>query len=58
MRKHELYKIFVDDKEVFTGLGQGEYFSRMEDYALEFYQTGSPHPDSIKTITYMEEIDG
>ena len=58
MRKHELYKIIIDDKEVFTGLGQGEYFAIMEDYALEFYQTGSPHPDSIKTITYMEEIDG
>ena len=58
MRKLELYKILIDDKEVFTGLGQGEYFAIMEDYALEFYQTGSPHPDSIQTITYTEKING
>ena len=58
MRKRELYKIIIDGKEVFTALGQGEYFNIIEDLALEFYQTGSPHPDSIKTITYMEESDG
>ena len=56
MKKQELYKILIDGREVFTALGQGEYFSRMEDYALEFYQTGSPHPDDIKTETYLEEI--
>jgi len=55
MKKLELYKILIDDKEVFTGLGQSEYFSIMEDYALEFYQTGSPHPDTIKTEIYLEE---
>ena len=57
MKKRELYRIIIDGKEVFTALGQGEYFNRMEDYALEFYQTGSPHPDSIKTIKY-EAVDG
>jgi len=55
MRKPELYKIFIDGKEVFTALGQGEYFDQMEDFALEFYQTGSPHPDSIKTEIYTED---
>ena len=58
MKRQELYKILINDKEVFTALGQGEYFSIMEDLALEFYQTGSPRPDTIKTITYMEDIDG
>tara|TARA_R100001082_G_scaffold88734_1_gene55198 strand:+ start:1471 stop:1641 length:171 start_codon:yes stop_codon:yes gene_type:complete len=55
MKKQELYKILIDGKEVFTGLGQVEYFHRMEDYALEYYQTGSPHPDNIKTEIYTEE---
>ena len=55
MKKQELYKILIDGREVFTALGQGEYFSRMEDYALEFYQTGSPHPDNIKTEIYTED---
>ena len=58
MKRQELYKILINDEEVFTALGQGEYFRIMEDYALEFYQTGTPHPDTIKTITYMENIDG
>mgnify|MGYP001296875708 CR=1 FL=1 len=55
MKKRELYRILIDGKEVFTALGQGEYFSRMEDYALEYYQTGSPHPDKIKTEIYTED---
>tara|TARA_B100001250_G_C19234799_1_gene543861 strand:- start:58 stop:234 length:177 start_codon:yes stop_codon:yes gene_type:complete len=57
MKKRELYRIIIDGKEVFTALGQGEYFNRMEDYALEFYQTGAPHPDSIKTEMYTEDTE-
>ena len=55
MKKPELYKIFIDGKEVYTALGQGEYFNIMEDFALEFYQTGSPTPDSIKTEIYIND---
>ena len=55
MKKLELYKITIDGKEVFTALGQSEYFNIMEDLALEFYQTGSPHPATIKTETYLED---
>ena len=55
MKKPELYKIFINGKEVYTALGQGEYFNIMEDYALEFYQTGSPTPDSIKTEIYIDD---
>ena len=55
MKKLELYKITIDGKEVFTALGQSEYFNIMEDLALEFYQTASPHPDTIKTETYLED---
>jgi len=55
MKKQELYKVTINGKEVFTALGQTEYFQIMEDLALEFYQTGSPHPDTIKTEIYLEE---
>ena len=58
MKKRELYRIIVNGKELFTALGQGEYFNRMEDLSLEYYQTGSPHPDNIQTETYLEDIDG
>ena len=49
MRKQELYKVFINGKEAYTALTQGEYFAIMDDLSLEFYQTGSPHPDDIKT---------
>ena len=55
MKKQELYRILIDGKEVFTALGIGEYGDIMEDFALEFYQTGSPHPDRIKTDIYLQD---
>tara|TARA_X000000368_G_scaffold397613_1_gene366925 strand:- start:148 stop:324 length:177 start_codon:yes stop_codon:yes gene_type:complete len=58
MRKQEYYRIIIDGVEVFDALGHGEYGDIMEDLALEFYQTGSPHPDRIKTEIYSEVIDG
>ena len=45
-----LVQIFI----IYFGLGQIEYFHRMEDFALEYYQTGSPHPDTIKTEIYED----
>ena len=55
MRKRELYNILIDNKVVFGDLGESEYFTRMEDLSIQYYQTGSPHPDTIKTETYLEE---
>ena len=55
MKRPELYKILIDNKEVYGSLTELEYFERMEDYALEFYQTGSPTSDQLKTETYLEE---
>ncbi len=56
MKRHELYKVFINGKEAYTALTQGEYFDLMDDLSLEFYQTGSPHPDDIITETYLEEL--
>ena len=56
MRKQELYKVTINGKEAYTALTQGEYFDLMDDLSLEFYQTGSPHPDDIITETYLEEL--
>jgi len=44
------YTIKVNGKVKFNNLTENEYFDRMEDYAVEFYQTGSPAPKDIKTI--------
>ena len=56
MKKQELYRVYVNGKEVFDSLTQNQYFELMEDLSIEFYQTGSPHPDDIKTETYLEEL--
>ena len=49
MRKQELYNIYRDGKEVFSALTQQEYFDVMQNYAIEFYQTGHPTEDELKT---------
>ena len=54
MKKQELYRISVGDRLMFNDLTQNQYFERMEDLSIEFYQTGSPHPDEIITETYLE----
>ena len=55
MKKRELYRIYRDGKVIFHDLSQMEYFDIMEDLAIEFYQTGSPTSDQLKTETYLEE---
>ena len=56
MKRQELYKVTINGKEAYTALTQGEYFDLMDDLSLEFYQTGTPHPDDIITETYLEEL--
>tara|TARA_B100001989_G_scaffold34151_1_gene20192 strand:+ start:1610 stop:1777 length:168 start_codon:yes stop_codon:yes gene_type:complete len=55
MRKQESYSIIIEGKEVYSRLTQEEYFDQMEDLAIEFYKTGSPHPDTVKTQINKEE---
>ena len=55
MKKRELYRIIRDGKVIFDDLSQMEYFNIMEDLAVEFYQTGSPTNEQLKTETYLEE---
>lgn len=58
MRKQELYRILINDEVLFDSLGQSEYFNRIEDLSVQFYETGSPHPDTIRTEIYLEEHYG
>ena len=48
------YNIIQNGKVIFEDLGQVEYFSIMEDLAVEYYQNGTPHPDEI-TYEIMED---
>ena len=56
MKKLELYNISLKGgRTLFSALQIGEYMDRMEDLSIEYYQTGTPHPDEIITETYIEE---
>ena len=55
MRRQESYSIVRNGEEVFSDLSEGEYFDIMQDYAIEFYQTGHPTEDELKTIITTED---
>ena len=46
----DTYTIKVGDKVLYKGLSQLEYFERLDDLAIEYYQTGHPKPELINTI--------
>ena len=45
------YTVSIDNEIKFTNITELEYLELMEDLAIEFYQTGTPHPDSITFTT-------
>tara|TARA_R100001129_G_scaffold140358_1_gene101484 strand:- start:77 stop:235 length:159 start_codon:yes stop_codon:yes gene_type:complete len=51
----EYYTIHRDGKVIFERLGKSEYFERMEDLAMEFYQTGSPTSEQLRTEIIVED---
>ena len=55
VQRKEFHRILVDGKVLFDKLGQSEYFARMEDLSIQFYQTGSPDPSTIHTEIIMED---
>jgi hypothetical protein len=46
---NESYNIYRDGCMIGEGLTRDEIFDMMEDLSVEFYQTGFPSPESIKT---------
>ena len=55
MKRRELYRVIVKGKELLSDLTESEYFRFMDDLSVQFYQTGTPHPNDIITETYLEE---
>ena len=53
--KADVYGITINGKDIYTDLTQGDYFRIMEDLAIEFYQTGSPTNEQLKTEIYLED---
>jgi hypothetical protein len=45
----ERYTILHNNKVLYKNLTEEEYFDRMEDLSIEFYQTGFPRPQELET---------
>ena len=45
----EVYTILHKNKVLHKDLTENEYFDMMEDLSIEFYQTGFPRPQDLKT---------
>jgi len=43
------YTILQNNKVLCKDLTEEEYFDMMENLSVEFYQTGSPKPEDLKT---------
>ena len=55
MKRQELYRVIANGKVLLSDLTESEYFTFMDDLSVQFYQTGTPHPNDIITETYLEE---
>jgi len=47
--RQDNYNIICKGELIHSNLTEEEYFDTMEDLAQEFYQSGSPNPNEIKT---------
>mgnify|MGYP001203418829 FL=1 len=49
------YNIYCKGKQIFSDLSQMEYFDIMEDLSIEYYQTGLPSPQDLRTEIYQDD---
>ena len=53
MKNQELsdttYNILCNGRKIYSSLTEEEYFDVMEDLSIQYYQTGSPHPEDLET---------
>ncbi len=50
------YNIYCKEEKIHSGLTEEEYFDTMEDMSQEFYTTGIPHPNDLRTEIYEEHF--
>jgi hypothetical protein len=43
------FNIYLNEKLLDEDLTENEYFDRMQSLAEDFYQSGSPNPENLKT---------
>ena len=53
MARQEFHRILVDDKILYDRVDTTEFFDKIEDLSVEFYETGQP--SNIRTEIIIEE---
>ena len=48
----EKYDIYVGDQKVHSSITEDEMLDITQDFADEFYQVGTPHPDDVR-VEYL-----
>ena len=51
----EKYNIYHKGKKVAQNLSEEAFFERMEEFGRDFYETGVPHPDDLRTEMIKDE---
>jgi hypothetical protein len=46
---NDTYNILLNGRKIYSSLSEEEYFDIMESLSIEYYQTGSPRPEELKT---------
>ena len=49
------YNIYLKGKKIASNLTEDMYFEKMEDFSRDFYDSGVPHPDDLKTEMIKDE---
>jgi len=51
----EKYNIYCKGRLIHSNLTEDQYFETMGDLSRDFYETGSPNPDDLKTEMLKDE---
>jgi len=52
---NERYRVLMMGEVLHNDLTEEEYFDTMEDLAQQFYQTGHPSAQQLKTEIYLKD---
>ena len=53
----ERYNILYNEKVLHSNLTEGEYFDKMMDLSNQYYETGEPSPENLKTEIFIGELN-
>lgn len=57
MIKCNHYNIVCNGKRIFTSLTEEEYFDKMMDLSNQYYETGEPKPEQLRTEIFIGELN-